>query len=81
MGYFSKCDEWCDDCFWFEHWTKDVLDLVKGISKTFVVNSKTKAYTYYSVCEKSLQAVIAAKRFEIAEYRRNEKDRIEKIIG
>jgi hypothetical protein len=57
-GYFSKCEDYCDDCFWYDYIQKPYYEKVRGIAPTFVVKSKYKQYIYYQSTEKVLLKLI-----------------------
>jgi hypothetical protein len=78
-GYFSDCDEYCDDCFWFYHWnvhTTPRIDEVKRLCSTFQVYGKNgKSYTYYkpnpesiAFLAKNCQTEIESARQEIIKH-------------
>jgi len=47
-GYFSECDRFCDDCFWFKYIVKPYYNDVRDITNTFIIKGNNgKSYTYY----------------------------------
>jgi len=55
-GFFSECDEFCDDCIYIRYIEKPYYNDVKEHTESFTVKSKNgKSYTYYSPNEKVLK--------------------------
>ena len=59
-GSFSTCDEFCDDCFWFDHLDvhaipESALLRAKQLSTTFTVSGRSKVYTYYAPTDAAIQ--------------------------
>lgn len=58
-GSFSDCDDYCDDCFWYNHivspYWKDIMDIAD--EKFYVRGKNGKTYTYYVPTENVLRAL------------------------
>lgn len=57
-GYFSSCEDYCDDCVWVEVWTKSAPDDVRSAARGYAVKGKNKTYYYKQVDEKSLEVFV-----------------------